>query len=268
MANQKESLIQRLIEGYEKAKKPIAYIIMILAVTVEALPEELLPESVRGITQTGVLLMLALILMEILFEIYEKVVKERSRVNIVNSNEIFTKIYNIVKNEKKVKIQYIGLAGRHGWQNVIEKMLNENTKESIINKVKFDIQIALLDPKVCEAEKEIYERFDMVGSISNQIKRKAQSLTEVINNDSKLTLYHYGYMPNMMGFLINENYLFLTNCYWETQRGELALRAGGTDYFIYDKNDAFGGQEFISRFSGWFQYIESLNKQKTPEISS
>jgi len=265
MVAHKDSLIQRLIEGYEKAKKPIAYIVMIVAVMVEALPEEFLPESIRGVTQTGVLLMLALILMEILFEIYEKVVKQRSRVNIVNSNEVFARIYNIIKNEKVVKIQYIGLAGRHGWQNILEKLLNENSKESIINKIKFDIRIALLDPEVCESEKEIYERFDMVSSIANQVKRKAQGLEKIITNGSTLKLYHYGYMPNMMGFLINDNYLFLTNCYWEEQRGELCLRAGGTDYFIYDKNDPFGGQEFISRFSGWFQYIESLNADKNPE---
>lgn len=259
MAAEKISLIQRLIEGYEKAKKPIAYIVMLVAVVMEVLPEELWPQSIRGMAQTGVLLVLALILMEILFEIYEKVVKERSRVNIINSNELFSKISNIVKNEKNVEIQYIGLAGRHGWQNVIEKLLNENSRDSIVNKVKFKIEVGLLDPVLCEQDKETFERFDMVQSISNQINRKSQYIDETTTNKSSMHLYHYRYMPNMMGFLVNRNYLFLTNCYWEKQRGELILRAGGTDYFVYDKNDGFGGQEFISRFIGWFSYIKKCN---------
>ncbi len=59
----------------------------------------------------------------------------------------------------------------------------------------------------------------------------------------------------MLGFLINDNYLFVTYTFWETLHGKLTLRAGGTDYFIYDKNDDFGGQEVIRRFNGWFNYI-------------
>ena len=233
---------------------------MLLAVLIEALPDEFIPESIRGVSKTGILLVLAVILMEVLFEIYEKVVKARSRVNIINSNELFAQIHNIIKHEKKVHIQYIGLAGRNGWRNIIEKLLNKSPKESIINKIKFDIEIALIDPELSGKENDIYERFDMVGSISNQIKRMKSSLSEVITNGSELRLYHYDYMPNMMGFLINDNYLLLTNCYWEEQRGTLMLRAGGTDYFVYNKNDPFGGQEFISRFNGLFKYIRSINE--------
>ena len=56
-----------------------------------------------------------------------------------------------------------------------------------------------------------------------------------------------------------------TYCYREEQRDTLIsraeiLRAGGTDYFVYNKNDPFGGQEFISKFNGWFKYIRSINK--------
>ncbi|MBL4644094.1 MAG: hypothetical protein JKY44_10935, partial [Flavobacteriaceae bacterium] len=56
------------------------------------------------------------------------------------------------------------------------------------------------------------------------------------------------------------NYLFVTNSFWEELHGTMTLRAGGTDYFVYDKNDDFGGQEIIRRFTGWFNFIENLNK--------
>ncbi len=203
------NLIERLIEGYEKAKKPIAYAVMILAVLLGSLPAELIPEKLKGVTYATILMILALILMEILFELYEKVVKENKKLNQINSNELYAEISGIVGNEKKVSIKFIGVAGRFGWQNVIEKLLNENAPNSSLN------------------------------------------------------VYLYDHMPNMLGFLINENYLFLTHTYWEYLRNELVLRAGGADYFIYDKNDDFGGQELIKRFNGWFEFIEQEAKKRS-----
>lgn len=255
-ANDSSSLIHRLIEGYEKAKKPIAYLIMVLAVALGTLPSEFLPSSISSITYSTVLLLLALILMEMLFEIYEKVVKEKKQINQINSTSLYNEISKIVNNEKTVNIKLIGVAGRFGWQNVIEKLLNENDPDSLINnKTRFNISIALIEPKNCE-KYDYYERFEVVSTTVKTINKTALTLPEIAEPGSSLDLYLYDHMPNMLGFLINDNYLFLTQTYWEYVRNELVLRAGGSDYFVYNKSDDFGGQELITRFSGWFDFIQ------------
>ena len=84
------------------------------------------PAAARGITYTAVLVVLSLILMQILFEIYERVVKEQKEINLIDSNELYSKILDIVSSERHVTIKYIGVAGRHGWTSVLEKLLNEH----------------------------------------------------------------------------------------------------------------------------------------------
>jgi hypothetical protein len=194
--------------------------------------------------------------MEVLFEIYEKVVKEKKHINQINSTNLFNEISKIVSNEKSVNIKLIGVAGRFGWQNVIEKLLNENEPDSLINnKTKFNIEIALIDPESC-TKHEYFEKFEVVSTIVKNINKTSQALPEIAEPHSTLDLYLYDYMPNMLGFLINDNYLYLTQAYWEYVRNELTLRAGGSDYFVYDKGDDFGGQELIKRFGGWFDFIK------------
>lgn len=256
MAPKKPTLIERLIEGYEVAKKPIAYIVMLVALALQSLPSDLLPPTVRDITYASVLLVLALILLGVLFEIYEKVVKDRRQLNLIDSNELYSSILDIVSNEKRVSIKYLGVAGRHGWASVLEKLLNENHPDSLVaNKTQFEIDVALLDPTVRDANEAMYRRFESVSSIAASVQVAAQHVPSVAEAGSEVRLHYYSHMPNMLGFLINENYLFVTYAFWEHLQGVLTLRAGGTDYFVYDKNDDFGGQEVIRRFTGWYDYI-------------
>lgn len=264
MTMKKPTLVQRLIEGYEVAKKPIAYIMMLIAVLLESLPTVLLPASTRDITYSAVLVVLALILMQILFEVYERVVKDQKKLNIIESNELYSKILDIVSNERKVTIKYLGVAGRHGWTSVLDKLLNENHQDSLIaNRTQFNIDVALLNPKARDANERVYRRFQAVTSIADAVRNSAKHIEEIAEGSS-LRLHFYAHMPNMLGFLVNDNYLFVTYAYWEHFQGELTLRAGGTDYFVYDKNDDFGGQEIIRRFSGWYDFIIESNGNPAP----
>ena len=72
----------------------------------------------------------------------------------------------------------------------------------------------------------------------------------------------------MLGFLVNDNYLFVTYAFWENYHGTLTIRGGGTEYFEYNKNDEFGGQEIIRRFNGWFTYITGSDKTLTNNETS
>ncbi|PCI65987.1 MAG: hypothetical protein COB26_11900 [Piscirickettsiaceae bacterium] len=266
MSTENPSLLERLKEGLEKAKKPFAYILVFIAVIIEALPDELLPASSGTSARVATLLVLSFILMEILFEIHETLVKKSSKLIRIKSNDLFSRIARIVKDEKHPTIQYIGVAGRHGWQTVIEKLLVDNSKDSVLDAAKFEIEIALINPKQCE-ETSLLERFDIVGPIIKQISKKIEQLSKKQSNGA-LSLYTYDHMPNMIGFLVNDNYLFLALAYIEKQDGEKVLRAGGTDYFIYSKNDLFGGQEAIKRFQGWFQFIKENDKNIGADTTS
>ena len=260
MPARKKSLIDRLREGYERAKKPIAYLTMLVVVLVQSLPASLLPKNVQEVTSTGALIALALIVLEMLFEIYEKTVKAPRGLNVINSNDLYREVREIVADEREVTIQFIGLAGRHGWQNVLEKMLNDHDPDSLAEKVRFEIEVALIEPERCTPDDPVFGRFEMAGAIARQVQRRAAAIA-ALPNPSKLTLYHYSYMPNMLGILVNGNYLFLTYCWWEQQHDGLVLRAGGSDYFVYNKGDDFGGQEVIARFEGWFDYIKEVGRR-------
>ena len=254
---EKKTFLERLKEGYEAAKKPIAYIIMFVALLLESIPTEFMPPSIQQTTYTVMILVLALILMEMLFTVYEKAIEEKATLNIIEAGDLYNSILAIVLNEKNVSIKYIGVAGRIGWTNVLAKLLNENDADSMVaNRTKFKVQVALLDPKV-QNQNSDFKRFGTVGDISEQIENAAQHIPEFSVPGSEVKLYHYDHMPNMLGFLVNDNYLFVTYSFWETLHGKMTLRAGGTDYFVYDKNDDFGGQEVIRRFNGWFNYISN-----------
>lgn len=107
MNTNKMTMIERLIEGYERAKKPIAYTVMVLVVLLGSLPSDLLSSNIREISFSAVLLVMALILMGILFELYEATVKENRHINQINSNDLYEKILGIVSNEKKVSINLL-----------------------------------------------------------------------------------------------------------------------------------------------------------------
>jgi len=251
----KKTFVERLKDGYGAAKKPIAYIIMFVAILLQSLPSDLMPKQIQDITYSVMILVLALIIMEMMFTIYEKVTEEKATLNIIESGDLFNSIQAIVLKEKSVSIKYIGVAGRIGWTNVLSNLLNENDADSMVaNRTRFNVEVALINPET-QGENSNYSRFSTVKDISSQIEAAAKHIPSVSVSGSSLKLFHYDYMPNMLGFLVNDNYLFVTNTFWEKLHGKLTLRAGGTDYFVYDKNDDFGGQEIIRRFNGWFNYI-------------
>ena len=177
------------------------------------------------------------------------------------AGEVHKKIESIVQKEKYVNIKYIGVAGRNGWTNVLSKLIDENDPNSLVaNRTKFKIDIGLLDPKMQKDNPKKYERFGQVENISKSINSASKYLPDVSLSGSELKLHHYSHMPNMLGFLVNDNYLFVTYAFWENLHGSMTLRGGGTEYFEYNKNDDFGGQEVIRRFNGWFDYIMSSSK--------
>ncbi len=248
------SFVSRLKEGYEKAKKPIAFILMFLVALIETIPDELLPNSAQTkITATAAFL-LGIILLHITFEIYEKL--QKSTLNVVTAKEAFRKIEKLIESQSEVKIQAIAVSGRHGWFSLLNDLLNEHSQSSVLGKKKFKIEVAFLNPEGETIKSKTLQKFHIGESIIEQVKQKIKNVMPNRNNGN-IDVYYYDHLPNIVGFLINDNYLYMSMCYWEGNgKRDTEMRAGGAEYFIYDKNDVFGGSEYVKKFSSWMNYVK------------
>lgn len=260
-----KSFITRLKEAYEKGKKPFAYIIIVTIFVLEIFSSlAIFPSDVARKMELTLLVIIAFILLEILFQVYEKVVADKGRLKVIKPNMLYDELLNLIKTSKDIKIQYIGVAGRFGWYSVLSRLLDKSNEDSLHDANSFNVEIALISPDFYEKNKADLDKFDALFPITQDILRTQKQLYINPENDKKnLALYDYDYLPNFVGFLINDNYLFLNTCFWEEMEdSELAFRAGGTEYLVYDKNDEFGGSHYIERFSGWFNYIKKMNNDK------
>jgi len=265
MDDDKLSLWGRFQKGFQILKKPFVYLLVGVVVVLEMVPTGLLPWNTGLYLYGGALIGLLYMILEMLFEIYEKVLTERKELNIIDADKVYDEIKDIIlgSKSKRADIQCIGVAGRNGWTNVIEKLTQENNDSYLVKKsIEFKIDIALLDKDIWEQHSNAFRRIDNYSKTIENIQRRSKYLESVVKDGSYLKLHTYNHLPNMIGLLVNENYLFVTNSYWEKQEGEWTLRAGGTNYFVYDKNDDFGGQEVINRFLGWFNYIAAPDSEK------
>lgn len=264
-----KSYAQRLQEAYEKAKKPLAYSIIILIFLIGIISRVFdISETIKPYAIMTLLVLILFIIVEILFAIYEKVVSSKGSLKIIKPNHLYDEIINLIKNEKNVNIKCIGVAGRFGWYSVISRLLDKRNDDSLHEANSFNIEMALISTEFLGKNDMELERFDALIPVIDDIKRSKKRLeTMYPHGDKRLELYHYCYIPNFVGFLINDNYLFFNFCYWEEiSETELYFRGAGTEYIVYDKNDDFGGSRYIERFSGWFSYIKSINNKDSAEI--
>ncbi|MGS0690212.1 hypothetical protein [Shewanella sp. 30m-9] len=261
----KPSFITQLREGYEKSKRPIAFIIMFFIVGSEALPPSILPKNISEHVVYTAALFLGFIILQVLFEIYEKVTVDKGVIQIVSSEELLKKVHALASDEKALSIKYIGIAGRFGWTTVISRFLDPNSDYNLSGK-KLDISVALLSPEYQMDKSSVYTRFthSTVGTKEEVLRAINSGVT-----GQKIRLSLYEHMPNVIGFLVNDNYLFLTFSRWGEHHGQFTLRGGGSDtYFVYDKNDEFGGSEMIEMFNGWFQYCMIHEQDNISSINS
>ena len=256
----KKPFIKRLQEAYEKTKKFLAYMIVVCIIILETLYKLTFIESeIKNIFELALIVPITLIIMEILFHIYDKVIADKGYLKQINSNSLYDEVLNLVKSNKNVKIQCIGVAGRYGWYSVIKRLLDRNSHDSLHETNKFNIEIALISPDFLKKQKVIFEKYAALLPIIQDIQRNKETLEKQYKNENKkINLYLYEHIPNFVGFLVNDNYLFLNMCFWEEdENGELDFRGAGTNYLVYDLNDEFGGSQYIQRFKGWFKFIKN-----------
>ncbi len=255
--NTPDTFVGRLIEGYEKAKKSLAYIIMLIAITIESLPSDLLPKNISVFTNTAILIVLAMILMQILFTIYDKVTEEKELIPIITPDELLKEVHRVCEKEKRISIKYIAIAGRFGWNNVLAKLIDEASPFNLVGK-DISLDIALLSPEYQKSKPQYFDRFTLA---TEHAIKEIEHAMDKCKFTRAITLNQYNHMPNLIGILVNNNFLFLSFARWGTYRSQFELRGGGaSSYFIYDKNDEFGGDEMIELFNGWHEFYSRSNQ--------
>jgi len=264
--DKKKSFLERLKDAYENMKKELAMTIVFVALLVDVLPSELFPGNSIESIQIGLIFTLSLIILEVVFDIYARVKDSNKRIKIIKSNDLLENIHRLVDTDRSVEIDYVAIAGRHGWSTVLAKFLDPENELCLLNKREVTVRIALVSDAVLDQLGDGKTRYSTVDAIIEEIEFAKKKLAREGYQNVKIDIYRYDHLPNFIGFLVNANYLFTAMSYWETQDNKPAnLRGGGTDYLVYDKNDGFGGAFFVKRFEGWFSYAaREENKRLSP----
>jgi len=98
--------------------------IIFIALLVDVLPGELFPGNSIESIQIGLIFALSLIILEVVFDIYERVKDSNKRIRIIKSNNLLENINRLVENDRTIDIDYVAIAGRHGWSIVLAKFLD------------------------------------------------------------------------------------------------------------------------------------------------
>ena len=252
---------EKIRNYYEKTKKAITIILVFFTAILEFLPTQIFDFFQPEVTQSvkaGLIFTLLVILLQLLFDIHKQLREHLNEIKPITSNQLLQEIGELVSNYSTINIQYVGVAGRHGWFTVINKLLEEGSEFSVLNR-KVIIDIALISQEIKDEINSGTNRYSSIDTVTSEIGR-LKSIYKKKGKDIEINLYRYDHMPNFIGFLVNGNFLFSSFAYWEKQDSDWILRGGGTDYIVYDKNDNFGGDYYIKRFEKWFEYIKSKSE--------
>ncbi|MGH1485992.1 MAG: hypothetical protein ACRBCI_07190 [Cellvibrionaceae bacterium] len=252
----------RIREAFTLYKREICLFLLFCAIVVDILPSELVGATFGDVAaskiQLSALLIVSLLAIDVLFEIFFDLKENNKRVTRIESSAILDNIFRLIEREGQITINYIAIAGATGWGSVLSKLVDANDSHSLLDKREVNINICLIDEPVLDTLEASKERYEAVSNIVNEINRAKKRLDDKNYKNIKISLHRYNHMPNIMGFLVNGNYLFSTFCYWEEEDGmadSYVLRGGRRNHIVYDKNDGFGGDFYIEKFEGWFKYI-------------
>ncbi|PHS70367.1 MAG: hypothetical protein COB23_04440, partial [Methylophaga sp.] len=229
------SFYDRLKNAFENTKKELCIIIILLAIIVDVVPLDFLPIDVSNNIQSGLILALSLIILGVLFDILYQLADQNKKITTLESADLFKNIAELIDNEKTVTISYIAIAGNTGWGSVLSKLLDPKDSHSILHKPTVNINIALIDESVLELLEDSRTRYESVTNTCKEIEIVKEKISKQGYSNVKINLYRYKHMPNILGFLINDNYLFSALSYWEIEDGtdhSLVLRGGRRNHII------------------------------------
>lgn len=266
MIDDSKNLVSRFKKAYHLTKRGLVWLAAILLVVVlflDRVPRQIINDDVASNFKIAAGVVIGLIALQILLEIYERLDQSLTSLPILKSNDLLSNIYKLLEKERKVEIDFIGVAGRNGWQKVISYLLDAtDDQHCILDKRSVKIRIALINNKALKAIGDAGKIYAQVDVLADGILSVKERLIKAGYKNVEIEFYRFDHIPTMVGMLINKNYLYLGATYWQRDPDELLkLRGGGQQYIAYDKNDVFGGAFYIERFEGWLDfYCSEENK--------
>jgi len=89
--------------------------IIFIALLVDILPSELFPGNSIESIQIGLIVTLSLIILEVVFDIYARVKDSNKHNKTIIFNGLIENIHILVESGRAIDIDYVAIAGRHGW---------------------------------------------------------------------------------------------------------------------------------------------------------
>lgn len=250
MKTKDKNFIENLRDAWKKIRKPASYVIALAVFTLCIVPDK----GFKFIAAAA----LGTIILSIIFEIHEKIVPQKQTIYEKGLAEATEDIEKFVKkysgDKRNIHIQYIGMTMYNAW-NTMETVFNSLKKGGIKN---IHFEVAMLTPEWLELNK-IRKGWTPDSAKNNSMRIKIffdASQAHINELNWTESIHFYAHMPCLHGILINESVLICEDSRWENDE----MKAGDHPMRLYQKDDAFGGDDKIKVFVGWFNYCKSKSQ--------
>lgn len=234
----------RIRKAYQLAKKPTAYILLVLTLVSTVYPQSEI--------QIAALIALAALVLEVIFDIQKHIAS-------VPTGRVYSDFYQTtesMRNEisrrieegRPVSIRALGISMGHAWTFLTSSVTSRIQKDG----KQIDLQIAMINPAWEELSKINADWVARARTNYEEIERHASlMLPHLKSSGSSISLSVYSHMPNWHGVLIDDDILFLSACKWSND----TLFGGENRYEIVLASDTIGGYAKIDHFRSWFDYV-------------
>lgn len=240
-----DSLMIHVRELWKKAKRPIAFGLLILITLAKYTPVQFL--------QSAAISALGFIIMSHLFELVDLASSSRRRVSFEDVADAKETILQYVREaharDGYVKIQWLGMTMFNVW-SILTFALNELAAESCVTDL--TLEVAMLSSDWL-SDNVINPAWTGDRATTTATDIAAYFADKKPGLNWRYQINSYRHMPGIHGGLINGKYLFLGVCQWT---GSGVLQAGECPYYLYTFKD-LEDQKKIEIFSGWFQYCST-----------
>jgi hypothetical protein len=242
-----ESLTQVAKRWYESLRKPLIVILVFLAFVARYLN---IP-----ITKDGAMLAAALLLINMLFEIHDLLLKDKAPTRFTRFHGAAIHFRKQVEQRatprKVLSLKWLGMSMEYGCP-FLDDMLSNLKRHH--RRVRIELTVVMIDPE-WPILKELNDTWP--SKAQSSVKSMA-SLLKRIGTDSPhditVELYFYRHVPNWHGFVINDRFVYLSTCSWQEGR----LLGGEVTYELIDAQADNIAAERVKHFLGWFDYCKQI----------
>jgi len=243
---QKETIAQVAKRWYEQLRKPMIVIAVITAFSagIYDIP----------IAQSAALLAAALLLVELLFDISDRLTIAKRGVRFLRIHDAALHFREAVEKRavsgKLVSVKWLGMSMEYG-SSLLDDMVS--SLKNVHKHLRIQLTIVMLDPD-WEHLKDINTSWPMKAQAHlENIKLLVDRLaTEFPEQNITVNVYLYSHMPNWHGFVLDDRYGYISTCSWHGKR----LLGGENPYELIDGQQDDINAEKLYQFLSWFDYCK------------